>query len=710
MRIFQTNESRRHAGVQPPLRERPALSTADERRTAAPPVQRPARAPGPDDHAPVSADLPVCPECLEEINDPRDRHFHYPFTNCSACGPRFTIATAAPYDRANTTMAAFRMCPRCQREYEAEGTRRFHAQPNACPVCGPTLTAVTPRGHRLETDDVIDSAARALAGGAIVAIKGIGGFHLACDATSDAAVALLRARQRRGDKPFAVMAADLAAARALAILGPEEQRLLLSAERPIVIARRREPSPVAAAVAPSNPLIGLVLPYSAIHHLLLARVGRPLVMTSGHTGDEPMAHTDEQALGRLAAVADLLVLHNREIVTGCDDSVARVIAGRPVVLRRSRGFVPRPIVLARPVARPVLACGALASNTFCLARGSDAFLGPHIGHLGNLDTFNAYREAIDRFERFLHFEPAIVAHDLHPEYLSSRYASVRRGVASIAVQHHHAHVASVMAEHGIEGPVIGVAYDGAGLGTDGATWGGEIMLASYGGFQRLATFRPLALAGGETAIQQPWRIALALADDAFGGEAPIESLPVFRAVPAAELDAVRGMIRQQFNTPLSHAAERYIDGMAALGLGRHSAGFDGQLALEWSAAAAADERGRYRYDILRATTPWQLDLRSAVRDAVFELVGGEPAARVSARFHNTLAAATADLVRGVACVHGRLPVALGGECFQNPHLTEGIVHELEPEFTVLLPARVPPGDGGLSLGQAVVADAVARTL
>lgn len=658
----------------------------------------------------IPPDLPVCAACLAELNDPADRRFHYPFINCTACGPRFTIATATPYDRPHTTMSAFRMCPRCQREYESVDNRRFHAQPNACPACGPALLATTADGRRLETDDVVETAARAIVNGAIVAIKGIGGFHLACDATSGPAVALLRQRKRRDEKPFAVMVADLAAARRLAVVGAEEERLLLSPERPIVIAARRERSPIATLVAPFNPLIGIFLPYSPLHHLLLARAGRPLVMTSGNIADEPIAYTDEEALARLGRIADMIVLHNREIVTRCDDSVARVIAGRPVVLRRSRGYAPRPIVLKRPVAQPVLACGGLLKNTFCLARGDEACLGPHIGDLEHLDTFNSYRESVDRLERFLHFEPAVVAHDLHPDYLSSRYAAVRKGAVSIAVQHHHAHVASVMAEHGIDGPVIGVAYDGTGLGTDGAAWGGEIMVAGYESFQRIATYRPIPLAGGDTAVHQPWRIALALADDAFGGDAPIESLPLFRRVPVREIEVVRSMVRQQVNTPLSHGVGRYFEAMGALGLGRHLAAYEGQLALEWNVVAASDERGRYRYEIVRTLSPWQLDLRSAVRDAVFELVGGEPAARVSARFHNTLVAATADLVRGVACVHGRLPVALSGGCFQNPWLTEGIVHELEPEFTVLLNTNVPPGDGGLSLGQAVVADAIARRL
>jgi hydrogenase maturation protein HypF len=656
----------------------------------------------------IPPDLPVCPACLGDLHDRANRRFHYPFTNCTACGPRFTIATATPYDRPNTTMAAFRMCPDCQREYDAPEDRRFHAEPNACPSCGPALVVADPRGARIDTADPIAAAALALVDGSIVALKGIGGFHLACDATSEAAVTRLRRRKHRDERPFAVMVADLALARRIAVLAPEEERLLLSPERPIVIATRREPSPIAAGIAPGNPLIGIFLPYSPLHHLLLACVRRPLVMTSGNIADEPIAYTDEEALGRLEGVADLFLLHNREIVTRCDDSVARVIAGRPVVLRRSRGYVPRPIALKHPVAQPVLACGALLKNTFCFARGRDAWLGPHIGDLENLETFTSYRESIDRLERFLHFEPAIVAHDLHPDYLSTHYAAVRRGAVAVAVQHHHAHVASVMAEHGVEGPVIGVAYDGTGLGTDGASWGGEILIADYRAFQRVATFRPIRLPGGDAAIRQPWRTALSLADDAFQGDAPIESLEVFRNLPARELDAVRGMVRGELHAPLAHGVGRYFDAMAALGLGRGLASYDGQLALEWNVIAAPDERSRYRYDIVRSLSPWQLDLRAAVRDAVFELVGGEHASRVSARFHNTLIAATADLVRGVARLHGRLPVALSGGCFQNARLAEGIVHELAPEFTVLLHSRVPPGDGGLSLGQAVVADAVTR--
>jgi hydrogenase maturation protein HypF len=656
----------------------------------------------------IPPDLPTCPDCLSEVHEAADRRRGYPFTNCTNCGPRFTIATAAPYDRPNTTMAAFPMCATCRREYESAGDRRFHAQPNACPQCGPSLSATDETGARIETTDVIGVAVQVIARGAIVAVKGIGGFHLACDATSSAAVERLRERKRRDEKPFAVMARDIDEARALAVLTDADERLLTSAERPIVLLPRREPCALTPAIAPRNPLVGLLLPYSPLHHLLLERAGRPLVMTSGNVSDEPLAYTNEEALARLRGVADLIVMHNREIVTRCDDSIARVIAGHPVVLRRSRGYVPRPIALPRAIARPVLACGALLKNTFCLARGDEACLGPHIGDLENLETFASYRESIARLERFLHFEPEIIAHDLHPDYLSTRYALARRGTIAIGVQHHHAHVASVMAEHGIQGPVIGVAYDGTGLGTDGAAWGGEILVADYDRFERIATLRPIALAGGDTAVRQPWRTALALVDDAFHGDAPLDSLALFRGLPQADIDVVRRMIREHIYAPAAHGVGRYFDALAALALIRPRATYEGQLALEWNVVADPAERGRYRYEIGRSGQPWQLDLRQTVRDCVFELIGGEPPARISARFHNTLAAATADLVRGVARAYGKRPVALSGGCFQNPRLTESVLRDLSPEFTVYTHQNVPPGDGGLALGQAVVADAMAR--
>jgi hydrogenase maturation protein HypF len=605
-------------------------------------------------------------------------------------------------------MARFPMCPACAEEYETPSNRRFHAQPNACPVCGPALRAVSPSGAALDVADAIAEAVRVLEAGLIVALKGVGGFHLACDATSFRAVLRLRELKRRDEKPFAVMARDLDHAHALAVLSPAEEALVSSVERPIVLAPRREPSCLAESVAPRNPFVGVLLPYTPLHHLLLQAFRRPLVMTSGNLSEEPIAITNDEALRRLGQIADLFILHDRDIVTRCDDSVVRVIGQHPVVLRRSRGFVPRAVALHMAVARPVLACGAMLKNTFCFARGSEAVLGPHIGDLENLETFKAYRESIARMEQFLDLQPAVIAHDLHPDYLSTRYAIGRRDVVAIPVQHHHAHVAAVMAEHGIDGPVIGVAYDGTGLGTDGTAWGGEVLVADYTRFTRAATFRPVPLAGGDTAIRQPWRIALALIDDAFEGDAPIEALDLFRSVSPTEVRVVRDMIRQGVNTPRAHGVGRYFDAFGALGLARPNAAYEGQLALEWNALADPLERHRYRYAIVRAARPWEVDLRPAARDAVFELIGGEAPARVSARFHNTIAAATVDLVRGISRSHGKLPVVLSGGCFQNDLLTAGVLHELGPEHHVYGASQVPPGDGGLALGQAVVADAISR--
>jgi hydrogenase maturation protein HypF len=642
----------------------------------------------------IPPDLATCPACLAELAAPADRRRRYAFTNCTACGPRFTIATGVPYDRPATTMARFAMCPACRKEYDDPGDRRFHAQPNACPACGPRLTIEPPA----EGDPVEITAAR-LAAGRIVAVKGLGGFHLACDATSEAAVQSLRARKRREEKPFAVMVADLDAARALCVLSPEEEALLAGPERPIVLARRRDGADLAPAVAPDTPLAGLFLPYTPLHHLLLAAAGRPLVMTSANLTDEPIAHTDAEIRG-LAGVWDALLTHDRDIANRCDDSVARVIGGGPVLLRRSRGFVPRPVPLRRPVERPVLAVGAQLKNTFCLARGDTAWLGPHVGDLDSVEALAFFEEAVDRMERLVHVTPEVIAHDLHPDYLSTRYALERPGAVKVAVQHHHAHIAAAMAEHGLEGPVIGVAYDGTGLGTDGTAWGGEILHCTYGGFERLATLRPVRLAGGDQAIRQPWRIALALLEDAFDG-APPRDLPLFRAVPERQVWIARRMLAERLNAPLAHGVGRLFDGVASLALARPTAAHEGQLAMAWNDAAGG--RGElYPFAIAFGACPWAIDWRPMVRAIARDVLAGRPVAAISADFHRTLVVATADVVRRVAGRVGRPPVLLSGGCFANPLLAEGLIGELA-ELDVRLQRQVPPGDGGLALGQLAVA-------
>ncbi len=656
----------------------------------------------------IPPDLATCPECLAEVFDPSDRRHRYPFTNCTHCGPRFTIATGVPYDRPSTTMAPFAMCSLCSREYESVLDRRFHAQPNACPVCGPSLSLVTPAGEAFGNGNQIGAAARALADGLIVAVKGIGGFHLACDAGSSVVVERLRRRKHRDEKPFAVMVESLEKARELAEIGEDEEKLLTSVEAPIVLVARREQAPIAPEIAPDNPLVGLFLPYTPLHHLLLAEFGGPLVMTSGNLCDEPMASGNGEALARLGEIADLFLLHDREIATRADDSVARVIAGTPTLLRRSRGYVPRAVAVARPFARPVLACGAHLKNTFCLGVRDSAYLGPHIGDLENLASYRSLEDAIARMEEFLSVEPEVVAHDLHPEYLSTVYARSRPEQIKVAVQHHHAHVASAMAEHRLAGPVIGVAYDGTGYGTDGTAWGGEVLLADFDGFERLGTFRPIALAGGDLAIREPWRIALSLLEDTFDGNPPLDAIPLFREIPPSTLDTVRRMVAGRFGSPLARGVGRYFDGLGALVLGRRSSTYEGQVALAWNLVADPAEEGVYPYEVERDGGIATLDLRPLVRSAVAEFLAGRAAPTISGRFHNTIAVATKELVSIAAARAGRLPVVLTGGCFQNALLTERTLGLLEPEFTVFRHGEVPPGDGGIALGQALVADAVAR--
>ena len=656
----------------------------------------------------IPPDLATCDQCAAEIADPVNRRFRYPFTNCTNCGPRFTIATAIPYDRAATTMAPFGMCAACRREYDDPADRRFHAQPNACPVCGPRLTLHTFTGAAIAVDDPIASAAEAIRCGLIVAIKGLGGFHLACDATWPDTVALLRERKHRDEKPFAVMVRDRAAAEALAVLGDEERRLLTSAERPIVLAPKRQGTALAPQVAPDTTMIGLFLPYTPLHHLLLAAVGRPVVMTSGNRADEPIVLDNVEAVTRLGGIADVFLLHDRDIAARCDDSLAAVIAGRAVVLRRSRGSVPRAVPLARPLAAPVLACGALLKNTVCLASGDSAWLGPHVGDLDNVATYDSYCEGIARLERFLRIRPAVIAHDMHPDYLSTAYARRRPEAIHIPVQHHHAHVASAMAEHGLSGPVIGLAYDGTGYGLDGTSWGSEILVAELGSFVRVATFRSLPLVGGDRAIREPWRIALALVIDAFGDDLPPAARSLFDGMPDVEVELVRKALRVGLPAPRARGLGRYFDAFGALFLRRRTASFEGQIALAWNQAADPATTDAYPYTILDTGAPWELDLRPTVWAAIADKVRGASVPEISARFHNTIAQATAALVRGVAAKFGPMPVVASGGCFQNARLAESVCAALAPDHRVRLHARVPPGDGGIALGQAVVADAIVR--
>ncbi|MEQ1907899.1 MAG: carbamoyltransferase HypF [Vicinamibacterales bacterium] len=656
-------------------------------------------------HVSIPPDLATCDACVDDIFTPGNRRYRYPFTNCTNCGPRLTIATDAPYDRSTTTMAPFAMCDACRTEYEDVADRRFHAQPVACPECGPRLTLVRCGDSNWVPPlvDVVDEAAHALVDGLVVSVKGIGGFHLACDATSESAVQRLRARKHRDEKPLAVMVRTIEVADALADFGPAHRELLLSPERPIVLVDKRPGNLLAPSIAPGNRQIGLMLPYSPLHHLLLADVGRPLVMTSGNRSDEPIAFTNEDALARLGGIADLIVLHDRDIHTRCDDSVAAVVAGAPALIRRSRGYVPRAIDLHRPVSSPVLATGAALKNTFCLASGTQAFLGPHIGDLENLETYDSFTTAIERFQQFVDIRPEIIACDAHPDYMSTMYAEACRQPV-IAVQHHHAHVVSAMAEHGLDGPVIGLAYDGTGYGFDGTSWGGEVLWATPAQFERLATFRPIALVGGDAAVHEPWRAALALVLDAWDGILPEQAMSLMASVTPDEQQRMASLIRAGVQVSLARGIGRYFDAFGALFLDRRRAAFEGQVALQWNQVAEPSVTREYPFSIDESRSPMEVDLRPSLRAAIGERQAGVSVAEIAAAFHNTLAAATAAVVVRAAGQTGHLTVVASGGCFQNARLAESIQSALG-HFDIRFHQCVPAGDGGIALGQVVVASA-----
>jgi hydrogenase maturation protein HypF len=665
---------------------------------------------GGDRRVSIPADIATCAECLSELFDPRDRRYRYPFTNCTNCGPRFTIAIDLPYDRCATTMARFEMCPDCRREYEDPRDRRFHAQPNACPACGPQLWLADANAGRIETRDPIETAADALRDGSIVAVKGLGGFHLACDATSREAVTALRRRKHRDQKPFAVMVRELADAERLAGLTDAERALLASSERPIVLVRRAGQAELAPEIAPISPLVGLMLAYTPLHHLLLESAGRPLVMTSGNLSEEPIAYRNDEAIQRLGKIADMFLLHDREIAAPCDDSVARVIGSAPTIMRRSRGYVPRPVPVAQPFDEPILAVGGHLKNAFCLGVGDAAWFGPHVGDLDNLETCEAFEEAVERMERFVGVTPEIAAHDLHPDYESTRYARGRGFRLRVPVQHHHAHLASAMAERGIAGPALGVVFDGSGFGGDGSMWGGELLLADFSGFERIGTLRPIALAGGDRAVREVWRLALALVDDAFGGSFDaLDRIELFRSVESSAVSVVRRMIASGLNSINAHGAGRYFDAIGALAFASPRAAYEGQVAVMLNNFADPHETGAYEFAFERSERPWQLDLRPMVRRIVQEVIAGVPRGRIAARFHNTLIEGAAAMVRAALAERGRVPVVLSGGCFQNPRLAEGIAASLREVSTVHLNRTVPPGDGGIALGQAMVAKALAAT-
>jgi hydrogenase maturation protein HypF len=646
--------------------------------------------------APVSPDVSTCADCLRDFQTPGNRRFGYPFTNCTNCGPRYTITRMIPYDRPLTTMACFPMCEQCLREYEDPSDRRFHAQPNACPDCGPAITLS------------VEMARQLLREGRILAIKGLGGFHLVCDPFNDDAVQLLRERKKRSDKPFALMVRDIAAAEEICMVSDAERAALTSIRRPIVILARRPDAPISQGLAPGNNTLGVMLPYTPLHYLLFDEACSALVMTSGNLSEEPIVTGNRDAALRLASIADAFLFHNRDIHTRVDDSVARVFACQERVLRRSRGYAPHPITLGFPVAE-VLACGGELKNTFCLTKDHHAFLSQHIGDLENYETLTFYRETLDRMQRLFRIEPKAVAYDLHPQYLSTRLALEMTDIQQIGVQHHHAHIASCMAENGIADKVIGVAFDGTGFGSDGKIWGGEFLVADFAGFERRGHFRYVALAGGDRAVREPWRLGLSYLLDTFGAQIDSLDLPLLRRIPAKKISTIRSMIERRINTVETSAAGRLFDAVASIVGIRDEVNFEAQAAIELEACAQPGVDASYPFEI-SAGSPWQIDVRPMMEQIVRDVVAAKPVGWISAAFHNTVAAIVVEMCLRLRSEEHIDRVCLSGGTFQNVYLVERAVACLRAKgFQVFLHSKVPPNDGGISLGQAVIANAALKS-
>ncbi len=653
----------------------------------------------------VPPDLCICDDCLRELFDPADRRYHYPFINCTHCGPRFTIIRSLPYDRAATTMREFEQCPACAAEYHDPRHRRFHAQPNACPDCGPQVW-FEQRGSvdaGVRGEDALSAAQAALAAGAIVAVKGLGGFHLACDATDAAALARLRERKGRVDKPFAVMVRDVAAAERLAVVSADEARLLTSRERPIVLLRKRADSPLAEGVAPGNPQVGVMLPYTPLHYLLLG--DRPLVMTSGNLSGEPIVTDNAVARERLGRLADAFLLHDRPIETPCDDSVIRVYEGQELPVRRSRGYAPLPVHLPR-TAPPLLAVGGELKNTFCLTQGGQAFLSQHIGDMENYETLEAFTQAVEHVRRLYRVRLEQVVCDLHPGYHTSdwaaRYAQAE-GLPLLKVQHHHAHVAALMAEHQLDGcqPLIGVCYDGTGYGTDGVIWGGEVLIVDQDGFRRAAHLRPVPLPGGDAAIKRPYRAALAHLWAA--GQAWDEDLPPVEACPQVERRVLLRQVETGLNCVPTTSMGRLFDAAAALIGLRQTVTYEAQAAMELEGLVGTEDCGTYAFDVQQDGEALVFDPAPVWAALLADGRNGATVAVRAARFHVAVADVTAQVCGRLRTETGCKRVGLTGGVFQNVALLAGTVQRLQAAgFTVYTHHLVPPNDGGLALGQAMV--------
>lgn len=657
----------------------------------------------------VLPDIATCPDCLDEIFNPSNRRYRYPFTNCTNCGPRFSIVESLPYDRPRTTMKSFVMCARCTAEYHDPTDRRFHAQPNACPECGPTVELWDTAGTRLEGGDAaLLAAERLIRGGSIVAVKGIGGFHLVVDARNESAVRRLREQKHREEKPLALMFPAATMVRTVCEVSDREERLLCSPETPIVLLSRRERADgetpgwnLAPSIAPHNPYLGIMLPYAPLHHILLHDLGFPVVATSGNLSDEPMCTDEHEALARLAGIADAFLVHNRPITRPIDDAIARVVLGREMILRRARGYAPLPVSITHTVP-DMLAVGAQLKSTVAVARGNQVFISQHLGDLETEQSLRAFNHETRSLQQLYEIVPELVVSDLHPDYLSSAYAR-NTGYPHETVQHHYAHIASCMADNGLDGRVLGVAWDGTGYGLDGTIWGGEFLLTDAQGFRRVATLRSFRLPGGEAAVKEPRRSALGVLYELFGtGLQDREDLLPVRMFDAASRQILLTMLTRTVNTPLTTSVGRLFDAVASLAGVRQISRYEGQAAMELEFAIAGNTSNKaYPWRIVDAnvdsgssflTVDWEPMVDGILRD----IGSGCKSGVIATRFHNTLAGIIVDVARRI----GEPRVTLSGGCFQNRYLTECSVRLLEEAgFSVYWHQRVPPNDGGIALGQ-----------
>ncbi len=680
----------------------------------------------------ISPDVATCRPCLDELLDPEDRRYHYPFTNCTNCGPRFTIIEDMPYDRPKTTMRYFQMCPRCQAEYDNPLDRRFHAQPNACPKCGPRVQLVDNQGNVVNESNPIAAASQLLKEGRIVAVKGLGGFLLACDATNGRAIRTLRRRKNRPSKPLAIMVATVDEAKKHCYVLPEEEKLLTSPQSPIVLMIWKEESSVSREVAPDLWFLGIMLPYTPLHHILLRETGLPLVMTSGNLSEEPIARDNDEALTRLSGIADYFLVHNRDIYSRYDDSVAIVERGTSQLVRRARSYAPYPVRLPFKAGQ-VLGCGAEEKNTFCLTKDNYAFVSQHIGDMENMETLEHYDSTISLYKGLFHIEPEIVAHDLHPDYLATKYARElgEFGTKLVPVQHHHAHVASCMADNGLESPVIGVAFDGTGMGADGNIWGGEFLVADYGSFRRAGHLEYLPLAGGAAAIKRPYRTAIGYVLTSLGEnalDAVVVALNEARwkqsqlastgQVTEVEVEIIKRQIERKINSPLCSSMGRLFDAISALLGIRGEIDYEGQAAVELEMAAYSGVIARgvtdeaisgaqesYSYRIVEDKGIRIVRLRDLLSAVIEDLRRGVSEGTIAVRFHNTVAQMTSEMCQLIANETGVTRVALSGGVFQNRLLLRRAVGLLESSgFQVFTHRQVPCNDGGISLGQAVIAN------